>query len=365
MDIFLKKLDHSQPSSSSSCPSLSPTIAPEIRMNANLSHLIDELNLESLKDDPGERMPLVNYSPRIREEVRKHYIHKGPCQPSKHQFPKTKIGNKMRQFNSSWFEGPFSGWLEYSVKKDAAYCLCCYLFKHEFIHGSAGEVFSKIGFRAWNKALERLRLHAGEANSVHHKCFNKMLGLSNHHQSIQAAFDKQSEKLKSEQRMRSEASVDVAKLLLHYGLPLFHTLQHLMDSACDDSDKSINAPARDCACDAKAMAATPADMKEYPNSYVLIVDTPGLKSGDIKVQVEDDNVLLISGERKREEEKEGGKYIKMERGVGKFMRKFTLPENINTDAISAVCQDGILTVTVEKLLTPRLKKRKTIEVKFA
>ncbi|MBH0219662.1 Hsp20 family protein, partial [Listeria monocytogenes] len=53
------------------------------------------------------------------------------------------------------------------------------------------------------------------------------------------------------------------------------------------------------------MAATPADVKEVANAYVFIVDMPGLKSGDIKVQIEDDNVLVISGERKREEEPEG------------------------------------------------------------
>ncbi|KAI8009213.1 17.9 kDa class II heat shock protein [Camellia lanceoleosa] len=58
---------------------------------------------------------------------------------------------------------------------------------------------------------------------------------------------------------------------------------------------------------------------------------------DIKVQVEGDNVLAISGERKREEEKDGAKYLRMERRVGKLMRKFLLPENANTDQISAVC----------------------------
>jgi len=93
---------------------------------------------------------------------------------------------------------------------------------------------------------------------------------------------------------------------------------------------------------------------------------PGLKSGDIKVQVEDENVLLISGERKREEEKEGGKYLKMERRVGKFMRKFVLPENADVESgVSAVCQDGVLTVTVNKLPPPEPKKPKTIEVKVA
>ncbi|KAJ9168187.1 hypothetical protein P3X46_019745 [Hevea brasiliensis] len=146
--------------------------------------------------------------------------------------------------------------------------------------------------------------------------------------------------------------------------PLFSTIQHLMDTT-DEAEKSFNAPTRTYVRDAKAMASTPADVKEYANSYVFIIDMPGLKSGDIKVQVEDDNMLLISGERKREEEKEGAKYVRMERRVGKLMRKFVLPENANADAISAVCQDGVLTVTVEKLPPPEPKKPKTIEVKIA
>ncbi|KAE8700380.1 17.9 kDa class II heat shock protein [Hibiscus syriacus] len=146
--------------------------------------------------------------------------------------------------------------------------------------------------------------------------------------------------------------------------PFLSSLHQMMDLS-EDSDKIPNAPSKVYVRDAKAMAATPADIKEYPKSYAFIIDMPGLKSGDIKVQVEGDNVLLISGERKREEEKEGAKYIRMERRIGKFMRKFTLPENANTDAISAVCQDGVLTVTVEKLPPPEPKKPKTIEVKIA
>lgn len=148
--------------------------------------------------------------------------------------------------------------------------------------------------------------------------------------------------------------------------PLVHALHHMMEMSDETQEKTHNAPTRSYVRDAKAMAATPADVKEYPNSYVFVIDMPGLKSGDIKVQVEDDNVLVISGERKREKEKsEGAKYLRMERRVGKFMRKFVLPENANTDAVSAVCQDGVLSVTVEKVPPPEPKKPKTIEVKVA
>ncbi|KAG9451013.1 hypothetical protein H6P81_010978 [Aristolochia fimbriata] len=143
------------------------------------------------------------------------------------------------------------------------------------------------------------------------------------------------------------------------GNPIFSTLQHLMDVP-EEVEKAFNAPTRTYVRDAKAMASTAADVKEYPNSYVFVTDMPGLKSADIKVQVEDDNVLVVSGERKREEEKEA-KYLRMERRVGKFMRKFSLPENADTNAISAVCQDGVLTVTVQKLPPPEPKKPRVIQ----
>uniref|UniRef100_A0A6V7QQA7 SHSP domain-containing protein n=1 Tax=Ananas comosus var. bracteatus TaxID=296719 RepID=A0A6V7QQA7_ANACO len=108
------------------------------------------------------------------------------------------------------------------------------------------------------------------------------------------------------------------------------------------------------------------------------VDMPGVNPSDVKVQVEEGNVLVISGERRREKEekgaaegeekekdkeKEGGKYLRMERRMGKFMRKFPLPQNANLDSISASYKDGVLTVTVERMPPPEPKKPKSIEVK--
>ena len=140
---------------------------------------------------------------------------------------------------------------------------------------------------------------------------------------------------------------------------------HNMLSFPDDMEKHLNAPTRTYVRDTKAMASTPADIKEYPNSYVFVIDMPGLKSGGIKVEVENDHVLSISGESKREEKEDpDARYVRMERRVGKFMRKFTLPDNADFDKISAVCQDGVLTVTVPKVPPPEPKKPKTIEVKI-
>ncbi|KAL6505696.1 hypothetical protein OROHE_023075 [Orobanche hederae] len=154
--------------------------------------------------------------------------------------------------------------------------------------------------------------------------------------------------------------------LLGFDAPLFHTLHNILDH--DDSDasnKSDSTLTKTFVRDARAMASTPADVKDLPNSYVFVVDMPGLKSGDIKVQIEEDNVLVLIGERKREEDKEGVKYVRMERRMGKSMRKFVLPENADTDKIAAVCQDGVLTVTVEKKAPPQHKRPRTIEVKIA
>ncbi|PIA27754.1 hypothetical protein AQUCO_07600128v1 [Aquilegia coerulea] len=122
-------------------------------------------------------------------------------------------------------------------------------------------------------------------------------------------------------------------------------------------------PSRSYIRNAKAMAATLADVKEYPDSYVFIIDLPGCKSDDIKVQVMNENLLVITAKRKREEEKEGVQYVKIERRAGKFLKKFVLPEDANKEAISAKTEDGVLTVTAQKTAPPESKKPRTIEVK--
>ncbi|XP_062216115.1 17.9 kDa class I heat shock protein-like [Phragmites australis] len=90
------------------------------------------------------------------------------------------------------------------------------------------------------------------------------------------------------------------------------------------------------------------DWKETPEAHVFKADVPGLKKEEVKVEVEDDNILQISGERNKEQEEKTDTWHRVERSSGKFLRRFRLPENAKTQQISASMENGVLTVTVPK-----------------
>lgn len=170
------------------------------------------INLLSLESDPGLRKAISEYPPNDQDEVRRRYLLKGPCQPRNHSFPLTPFGKKNRRFNSSWF-ADYLNWLEYSIAKDATFCLCCYLFKEVI---GRQDSFTGKGFSNWKKQ-EKFRAHVGQ--SAHSYAWNKCNALMNQKQHIATFFNIQTSKDKVEYRIRLESSVDCIRFLLRQGLP--------------------------------------------------------------------------------------------------------------------------------------------------
>ena len=89
------------------------------------------------------------------------------------------------------------------------------------------------------------------------------------------------------------------------------------------------------------------DIVEAEQEFLIKADIPGVEKDHVKVSVEN-GVLTIQGERKIEKEEKDAKFHRVERFTGTFVRSFTVPENVDADAIKAVFKDGMLTLHLPK-----------------
>jgi HSP20 family protein len=80
------------------------------------------------------------------------------------------------------------------------------------------------------------------------------------------------------------------------------------------------------------------------NELVVRADLPGIPQDAIKVRVEDRS-LVISGERRHDEEKQERGWYHSERSYGSFQRVLPLPDGADIDALQARFDNGVLEVT--------------------
>ena len=82
------------------------------------------------------------------------------------------------------------------------------------------------------------------------------------------------------------------------------------------------------------------------NVYVR-AELPGVNAKDLGISVHDNN-LVIEGERKIAPQGEGVSYHRREREAGTFQRIISLPTRVYAEKVTAVCKNGVLTVTLPK-----------------
>jgi HSP20 family protein len=99
--------------------------------------------------------------------------------------------------------------------------------------------------------------------------------------------------------------------------------------------------------DSAAHWAPSANISETDKEYVIKAELPEVKKEDVKITL-DDGVITISGERKFEKEQQDERAIRVESFYGTFERRFSLPENADTAAISAESKDGVLRIRIPK-----------------
>ena len=104
------------------------------------------------------------------------------------------------------------------------------------------------------------------------------------------------------------------------------------------------------------------DIKKVDGSYVLEAELPGFKKEDINIDIDKD-CLTISAERKSEEKEEKGDngFVRRARYYGSFSRSFNI-KGIDSDAITAEYNDGVLTLTMPEK-TPEVPAARRLEIK--
>ena len=107
------------------------------------------------------------------------------------------------------------------------------------------------------------------------------------------------------------------------------------------------------------------NVKETEHAFIVEVAAAGMTKDDFMVQIDDDNDLVITMEKKEDnqEENKEARYLRREFSFTKFRQTMILPENVNKEKIEAKVENGVLTVNLQKLTEKdMLKKHRTIAV---
>ena len=110
------------------------------------------------------------------------------------------------------------------------------------------------------------------------------------------------------------------------------------------------------------------NVKETDKAFTMEIAAPGLKKEFCSVNINNEGNLVVKIENKAQHEEkpqEGEKhhYLRREFSYASYEQAYTLPDEVNKDAISAKVEDGILTIELPKLAPePEKKMDRVIEI---
>ena len=120
----------------------------------------------------------------------------------------------------------------------------------------------------------------------------------------------------------------------------------------------------------KANATAPAiNVFETGKEYRVELAAPGMTKEDFNVHIDEDNNLVITMEKKNENENKGenkqeGRYLRREFSYSRFQQTMILPDDVDKEKISAHVENGVLNIELPKFTEEaKEKSKKIIDIK--
>jgi HSP20 family protein len=94
------------------------------------------------------------------------------------------------------------------------------------------------------------------------------------------------------------------------------------------------------------------DVREYSDRFQLLLDVPGVEPKDVEITL-DNGVLTVSGARREEKAvetraTEQAQQQRIERPLGRFHRRFILPDTVDAENVNASGRLGVLEIVIPK-----------------
>ena len=92
------------------------------------------------------------------------------------------------------------------------------------------------------------------------------------------------------------------------------------------------------------------DIREYMDRFELLVDLPGVDPKGVEITL-DNGILTLAGERRDKavvDGKNGPQQQRSERHLGRFHRRFILPDTVDAEKVKATGNDGVLEISIAK-----------------
>ena len=106
------------------------------------------------------------------------------------------------------------------------------------------------------------------------------------------------------------------------------------------------------------------NVKVNDDAYVMEVAAPGLKKDFCRISLNDEGNLCVAIENKFEHKEEDKKehYLRREFSYTNYQQAYSLPEDVDRNAIAAKVEDGVLTITLPKMKKEEVKISRSIDI---